>query len=287
MLPPNDVRLFVVIPVYGNWTDTLDCLRNLAAQSSMAFHVLLADDGSPEPAPASIDGFAFVSYVRYPHRGFAGNCNAAAAEALRRGATHLLFLNSDTAFSSEFSAACLRVVQTRPDSIVSPVIFWHHDPSRIWFSGGRLSLWTPFFRAADGCDEARAVDYVSGCALIVPSICWSRLRGFDERYVTYFEDLDYTLRATREGIPVCVVPDRELRVLHKAGGSFGGGRTWPREYRMLASSLVFIRMHFRGATRVACFVLTGARLLAVLVLSLPRLPRPRLLWNAIVHGFSD
>jgi len=178
-------------------------------------------------------------------------------------------------------------VQTRPDSILSPLIFWHNDPSRIWFSGGHLSIWTPFFRTTGGCAEATPTDFVAGCALLVPASCWSRLGSFDERYVTYFEDLDYTLRATHRGIPVFLVPDPALRVLHKVGGSFGGRRSWPREYRLLTSSLVFIRAHFRGARRFAGFFLSGARLAAVLVLSLPRLPRPRLLWDAIMRGFTD
>lgn len=65
----SDIRLYLIVPVYGNWNDTLDCLRMLGAQSDRDFRVIVADDGSPEPPPSSLGDFPFVEYLRNPHRG--------------------------------------------------------------------------------------------------------------------------------------------------------------------------------------------------------------------------
>src|SRR5438552_8459572 len=93
MLHSGDIRLHVIIPVYNNWEDTLECLQLLQSQSNRQFQVILADDGSPSPPPPLIQSFAFAEYMRNSNRGFAANCNTAASEAIARGATHLLFLN--------------------------------------------------------------------------------------------------------------------------------------------------------------------------------------------------
>ena len=74
--PAGEIRLFVIVPVYGNWEDTHDCLAALAAQTCGQFEVLVADDGSPVPPPACVGQFPFVRYTRRSHRGFAANCNA-------------------------------------------------------------------------------------------------------------------------------------------------------------------------------------------------------------------
>ena len=98
----TEIRLFIIVPVVGNWADTTDCLRMLAEQESEDFRVILADDGSPDPPPAEVHSFPFVRYVRGPHAGFAAICNTAARIALTQSATHLLFLNNDTAFNPRF-----------------------------------------------------------------------------------------------------------------------------------------------------------------------------------------
>ena len=101
------------------------------------FSVILADDGSPDPPPAEVHSFPFVRYVRGPHAGFAANCNRAARIALTQSATHLLFLNNDTAFNPRFIGAWLQTARELPDALVGPLIYWHHDPNSVWFSGVR------------------------------------------------------------------------------------------------------------------------------------------------------
>lgn len=286
MSPGNEIRLFIIIPIYGNWEDTLDCLGALESQSTTHFRVLLADDGSPSPPPAAVHAFEFSEYIRDEHRGFAANCNRAARVAIERGATHLLFLNSDTVFPFNFVEKWLLTLATVPDAILSPLVYWFREPSKIWFSGGNLTVWTPFFRLRRSYRETTEVDLVCGCALLAPAGAWRELGGFDEKYVTYFEDFDFTLRAKRRGIRTYVVPEPGLGVRHKVSGSFRGSGIWRRQYRLLTSSLIFIRSHYRGIDKWLCLGLQCAHLSVVILLNFPELPKPRLLWRAVVEGLS-
>lgn len=280
------VKIFVIVPVYGNWQDTVTCLRSLEAQSSTDFQVIVADDGSPSPPPDDIHRFPRMHYFRYENAGFAVNCNRAAQEAIARGATHLLFLNNDTRCGPTFVARWISVVRRMPRAILSPLVYWACDPKRIWTSGGNLTMLTPFIRKRTQFHEVTPVDVVTGCAILVPAEVWSELDGFDSRYTMYFEDFDFTLRAKARGIPSYVVPDRDLHVLHEVSGSFRGRGMWPKYYRMLTSSLIFVRRYYSGPTKAICIALSFAHLCATAVLNLPELPRPRLLWNALQRGFS-
>jgi GT2 family glycosyltransferase len=280
----TEIRLLVIVPVFGNWADTIDCLRMLAEQESRDFVVIVADDGSPDPPPAEVHSFPFVRYIRGPHVGFAANCNAAARLAHAQGATHLLFLNNDTAFSPRFIGEWLRTVGEFPDALLGPLIYWHHDPTSLWFSGGQQSILLPFFRLRQEFRARTSVDVLCGCVLLVPITAWLRLDGFHEGFVTYYEDFDFTLRAKREGIPAYVVVDRDLSVRHKVSRTTSRRGVWRKEYRMITSRLLFIRRQYQGVARYTCFVLCAAHLATTFVTSLPAVPDPRLLWEAVQVG---
>lgn len=287
MSPKNgEIRLCVIVPVYGNWCDTLKCLDLLSRQDTRDFHVIVSDDGSPEPAPPGLAAFAFVQYLRNPHGGFAANCNAAARQARARGATHFFFLNNDTAFGNSFIAGWLRQIAERPDAIFSPNVYWLDKPNSVWFSGGKNSIWVPFFRLTREYRELTPVDIVCGCALLVPVPCWLEAEGFDETYVTYYEDFDFVLRAKAGGTQAYIAAQPELRVLHKVSRSFHGTGVWKKQYRLLASRLLFIRRQYAGMQRYTCFTLLAAQIAATLLLHPWELPRLRLLRAAIAEGLA-
>lgn len=283
----NDLQFFVIIPVYGNWGDTIETLQALAKQECKEFRVLIADDGSPTEAPAAIHNFAFAEYIKQSNLGFGGNCNRAANIAIQQGASHLLFLNNDTAFSPGFIGAWLNTVRSLPQAILSPHIYWFDKPETVWFSGGKMSLFAPFVRLSEAFRETTLVDIVCGCTLLVPVKEWTLLQGFDESYAVYFEDFDLCLRAKSAGIPTYVVPDPQLRVWHKVSGSFRGNAVWTQQYHLLTSRIIFIRRHYRGFERGVSYGLAALHLLVMIAQRLPQLPSVRLLWRAVVKGVAS
>jgi GT2 family glycosyltransferase len=282
----SGIRIFVIIPVYGNWEDTIECIEALASQSIPDFQILIADDGSPTPPPPAIGQSKRARYTRYEHSGFGSTCNRAAQQAIGLGATHLLLLNSDTTFGQGFMECWLRRAAAMPSAILGPLIFWASEPGRIWSSGGKLTVLTPFVRSRTRFEQVTPVDTVTGCALLVPSAVWTALGGFDPKYIMYFEDFDFTLRAKKRGVLTYILPDPELHVLHHVSGSFRGGGVWKKHYLMLTSSLLFIRSHYRGLRKPLSIALSFAHLGITTILSLPALPKPRPLWTALVQGFS-
>jgi len=280
------IQLGVIMPVFGNWGDTLDCLQTLAGQTSQDFELFLVDDGSPESPPNSIHAHPFVTYVRKPHGGFAAACNSAANLAADAGCTHILLLNNDTSFGPGFIEAWLAKAAAFPHAIMGPLIFYFDRPKVIWYSGGSRSITVPFIRFRRNFTVQTAVDILTGCVLLVPVQAWTRFNGFDKRYVMYYEDFDFLLRARDSGVPAYLVVEPELRVLHKVSRTVLQRGRWNRDYRMIASRLLFIRRRYSGVEKVVCLCASIPHLALVALTNLPDLPNPRLLWNAIRTGLT-
>jgi GT2 family glycosyltransferase len=284
MSQKNRFSLWLLIPVFGNWEDTTECLQALARQNCMDFHVLIADDGSVTPPPPEVLQHPFVEYRPFPHRGFVRTCNQAAGWILEQGATHILLLNNDTLMEPDFIDICLDYLDTDPDAILHPIIYWQDRPSRVWFSGGRHSVWVPFLRLTGVPSRPRAVDIASGCCLAVPASVWRQLEGFQELYETYYEDFDFCLRARRAGFNVIVHPKWIL--FHKVSRSFPAGHSWEKHYKLIRSSLLFIRHNFSGWRKWFCLGMKIAHIIYFMISCWPEKFDRLLLYRAISDGMT-
>jgi glycosyltransferase involved in cell wall biosynthesis len=86
----------IIIAVYNDWMPLAGCLRSLAEQKAgPPFEVIIADDGSNEPAPDSIHEWATrysLKVIRLPHSGISTARNR--ATQISEGAI-LLFMDAD------------------------------------------------------------------------------------------------------------------------------------------------------------------------------------------------
>jgi N-acetylglucosaminyl-diphospho-decaprenol L-rhamnosyltransferase len=69
------------------------------------------------------------------------------------------------------------------------------------------------YAVAEG-QEAFYPEWVAGLFVLFRRQDYSRLRGFDERYFLYYEDVDICVRAWQQGMPVLACP--EVSVIHDA-----------------------------------------------------------------------
>ena len=104
----------VVIPVYGQFARTLECLRALAAHPcAVPAEVIVVDDGSPDETAERmprIEGVRF--HERAENGGFIAACNDGAS--LARG-DYVVFLNNDTIPQPGWLDALLRTFEDHAD----------------------------------------------------------------------------------------------------------------------------------------------------------------------------
>src|SRR5207245_8621964 len=105
----------IIIAAYNDWESLDQCLQSLAQQADgQGFEVIIAYDGSTEPAPEFIrqwQRYYHVTIDRQPHAGISAARNRAAQ--ISRGSV-LLFVDADSRLQANCLAALNAAITTLP-----------------------------------------------------------------------------------------------------------------------------------------------------------------------------
>jgi GT2 family glycosyltransferase len=227
----------LVYIVLVNWNGrqvTLDCLDSLQHLTYGNTSVVVVDNGS-------IDGSVDAIRQLYPsvlllemrkNLRFAAGTNAGVRFAMEHGAELILLLNNDTTVAGDFLTHLVARMQADPvTGLVAPKIYYHDEPSRIWFAGGIISMWTGTMRHigiresdTGQFNTARAIDYASGCCILARREVIEKVGTLDEAFFMYTEDADWCVRVRKAGYRIMYEPT--ARVWHKLSVSTGGHLSW-------------------------------------------------------------
>ncbi len=225
------------------------CVGDLVHQSDLSqieLRIMVVDNGcggTPRlPAGASVDLVRVAD-----NRGFAGGHNIGIRQAIASGADYVLLFNSDAVAEPGCVGALVAAAQAWPSAaFLGPLVLRAAARERIESAGQAFDTRTARHReigrgqlagAVGPC--ARAVDAISGCAMLARCAAIEAIGLLDEKLFAYFEDMDWCLRARRAGYQVVVVP--RARVLHLGGGSTGGASPLSTYYSVRNHMLVAAR----------------------------------------------
>lgn len=226
---------------YKTKEQTLSCLRSIVQYyreelERKDFEILVFDNGSDDGS------YAFLKkqektipqlsvFESSKNLGFAKGQNFLAKKAQGE---FLFFLNSDALVLDTDILKMVNYLQNHSDvGIVGSKIIGTNN--QIERSTG--SFYTPFnlFLVMVGLERfgfvrkhpknIDCVDWVSGGAMMIKKELFERLKGFDEQYFMYFEDMDLCYRAQKAGYKVVYFPQSCIQ--HSQHGSSS------REYAIL------------------------------------------------------
>jgi GT2 family glycosyltransferase len=214
---------------YRTPDETIRAVRSLN-DADPTIDVVVVDnasgDGSPDILRTALPGVALI--VADENGGFSAGCNMGIREALRRGATRVLLLNSDVVVRPGMVAALDAAMDEDARlGIVGPVVAELHDEDLVQSMGIRYHQATGRMRhfsfgtrrsTAPG-SLRRIVDGVSGCAMLIRREVFERIGLLAEEYFFGFEDLDFCLRARAAGFQTACVGS--ALVLHEGNLSIG------------------------------------------------------------------
>lgn len=153
--------------------------------------------------------------------GFARACNIGADRLASSGTDYLCFINTDVILTTPILYEIVRKFTEHKDiHVISPVIQTFPKKSfKPWFGGAKISKWSGKIKdnAVPKGQVLRKTDFISGCFLALRTSDWRKLKGFDERFFMYVEDVELSLRARKLGMKLAVIP--ELEIMHEVGGS--------------------------------------------------------------------
>lgn len=167
---------------------------------------------------------------------------------------YVFLLNNDTLVtSSTFSNVVKRFQADRSIGLCGSKVIYEHTRNRVQALSG--ASFNPVLGRAvnigsmSDVDEEHSLesvenqlDYILGAAMTISKPCLESIGGMEEKYFLYFEEIDWAVRAERNGFKLGYASDSE--VFHKEGATIGSshersGRSLLSEYYMMNSRLKF------------------------------------------------
>jgi len=247
-----------------------------ARVQSVSFEVIVADnasfDGSREMVENEFPMVLFLQFEKNYGFGRANNIAAAKAES-----EHILFLNPDTELLTDavggmsiflrenagYGAAGCRL--RNGDGSIQMTCARGIPTIRRQFNElamlNRLFPWSPMFESVEfhhwDHRDSRDVECVSGACMLIRTDVFRELRGYDEQFFMYGEDVDLCYRIRAAGKLVRYVAEEQ--VIHFGGGSSAAaGETYRSALRQREANFYFMRKHFGMVQSIGYRTAVGA-----------------------------
>lgn len=207
------VMLSVAILSYNHPEITSRCISSVLEKIPPG-QVLVYHNGSDSRYRQQLqEDFPDVYHFgRDKNGGYSGGVNGALEEAFKRS-DWVFLLTNDTSLES-----AVRIPEDLLPGLYSPLV-WFRKKDRIDYVGGRfdsrrgrlqhLAHWGP------RRTEPGVFPYIPGTAFLIHKSVFFKVGPMDESLHTFWEDVDYGVRAFQRKIPMGFLPD--IQVLHMGG----------------------------------------------------------------------
>jgi GT2 family glycosyltransferase len=266
-----------------NWNlpdDTITCVesvRHAIRRLHGRIEIVVVDNGSTDDSVLRfhrVFGNSIHLVENSQNLGFAGGMNAGIRYALQHNAGAVLLLNNDTSLEPQSIHYLIATASSQPSAgLVGPVIYYYDEPEKIWRFGDDEHPWLPIplklspARLASARGAPFAVDYITGCCMLVRREVFEQVGLFDERYFMYFEDADFCRRVRDAGFTIWCAPP--AKIWHKVSVSAGKDRPLNR-YARLWGAVQFYRKHPHGRLPAMIHLYIWLKLLVITLQDLRR-----------------
>ncbi|MBI2617161.1 glycosyltransferase family 2 protein [Candidatus Gottesmanbacteria bacterium] len=257
----------VVIVHYKNTEDTMEAVSVLTSYQKKFSTIIIAN--SPLQGSQIIKKNNSIHIIEPGmNTGFSQGNNLGIKKAMELGSQTIILINNDTIFSVESLEKLITFAYCdRSIGIVSPKIYFakgyefHKNRYKefekgkvLWYAGGVID-WNNMYPSHNGVDEVDHgqyerfcdTDFATGCCMLVKREVIETIGLFDEKYFLYFEDVDYSLRARREGFRIMYDPSSPIS--HKNASSSGKPGSRIHRYYLTRNRLYFAKKFAPFTTR--------------------------------------
>lgn len=213
MKRPKIAALVVNFNNPGDTKETLKSLRKFIDQKGYQLVIYLINNGCTDfeskYLPREFPGIIEINSSK--NLGFAGGNNLGFKRGIADGCTHFLLINNDaTIISKDFFDQLL----TSPFDISAPLIEYRSDGKTVHDYGGKVDY---LFGRNTHLNSPGKADYYSGACLFFRTEVLKKIKGLDDRFFLYYEDVDFCLRAQNESFSLGLLPS--IRVFHHLSSS--------------------------------------------------------------------
>jgi GT2 family glycosyltransferase len=220
-------KLSIVIVSYNSKKNLENCIESIYKKigSSVDWEIVVVNNDRNEElskARINLDKVKIVDHKK--NVGFGAGVNLGVSYA---DGNFLLFLNPDANIvSDEFEKVLKEFDNDKEIGIVGVRILSKKNEKQQWSAGREISFYDlirnnlRISRSAKiwNSSEKKECDWVTGTALFIKKDFFNQLKGFDDDFFMYFEDMDLCKRTRALGKKVLFCPD--YKICHGGGGSY-------------------------------------------------------------------
>lgn len=247
----DNPKVGIIVLNYNGADCLVSCLQSLYQLEYKNKEIIVVDNGSTD------DSFSLAQQL-FPqsifvcnkeNKGFSRGMNDGMRQAFLRGADFCLLFNYDAEIDPQALEHLLSIAQKNPQAgLLSPIIY-EKENKHIWFAKGKIEFLRMRSRhqeisQKEFIQESYQSEFLTGCALFVRKELVDAIGFLDEQFFLYYEDADYSLRATKAGFECLVVPKAIVWHSEKS-------KTNPEKmYFLVYSGLLFFQKHTPPSLRL-------------------------------------
>jgi len=250
----------IIIVNYNTASHLEECLNSIYQNTNnVSFEIIVVDNFSSEneirtfPSRYPETKFIFLN----ENKGFGTGCNTGAKVA--RG-KYFLFVNPDIIFLNNILTDLFRFMETNENVTVCSGVLTNLNGEEIYtynyFPGVKWEFTEAIGRGShkkilslmqlpsiiNKSSEPLDVDWLIGAFLFFRTDTFKKLKGFDERFFLYYEDVDIQKRAKNIGYKINLLPDKRIcHVERSSVKSFEGENLY--YFHMTRSKLIYYYTH--------------------------------------------
>ena len=163
---------------------------------------------------------------------------------------YIVLLNNDVVVDPQFLTELVKITERDGKvGFVGPKIYYYDQRNIIYSSGARINFFFLHSKGGQGMvdkgqfDTLKEVDALNGCALLLRSSLLESVGKLDPDYFAYAEEIDWCIRAKREGYRIIYAP--KAIVFHKGAKSTGQGFNPFVAYYKTRNLILFMRKNGR------------------------------------------
>ena len=220
----ND-KVYISIVNYNGYTQTINCLKSILKIDYDNFNIILIDNKSTDDSfnklklwfdtnnlsyGCDLNKNNFITLLKSKYNGgyaYANNISIRIASK-KSDNPYIWILNNDTTVKKNTLTSLINSYNKNNKQILGSKILFSNT-SNIDSYGGRVGKF--FFSAYNNKNNNNLIDYIPGTSIFFKKEVIDEIGYLCEDYFMYYEDVDWSIKAFRNGIKLKIVNDSVVR----------------------------------------------------------------------------
>lgn len=226
-------KTVIILVNYNGFEDTRDCIRSIKKSAGELPYIIVVDNASNDCKGLELlrKEYELLKLIYNKENIGFGRANNL---GIRWAQEHLefeflLLLNNDTLIEPETIEYLIEPFYKDPHiGVTTGKTMYEGKRDIVWYGGGEINYRRGWPKIADynnvateeGANKSKYVSFISGCTMMFSKDSISTIKGFDEIFFMYCEDLELCISAIKKGYKLFY--QSKSVIYHKVQGSLKG-----------------------------------------------------------------